>query len=219
MHEVVPDRRLVGERQVPEHQVRDPERKRDERMREHAQRVRPAAARAPAAGAARSARRAGERREVAEQMCWSMWKKKSLLAELRDRRDERRAGARVRARTARSASSGTGVPRRASVRARTPYSNADEHDRRKLERVERPVPIASPRLESPASVHLFHYHLVTSKLRQVEARYLGKLGFDLVARHGRIGDELTSRSRPAPPGRSSTGSASSCAWPSSSAAA
>jgi hypothetical protein len=38
-------------------------------------------------------------------------------------------------------------------------------------------------------VHLFHYHLVTSQLREVEARYLGKLGFDLVARYGRIGDE------------------------------
>jgi hypothetical protein len=41
-------------------------------------------------------------------------------------------------------------------------------------------------------VQLFHYHLVTSKVRQVEARYLGKLGFTLVARHGRIGDETTS---------------------------
>jgi hypothetical protein len=39
------------------------------------------------------------------------------------------------------------------------------------------------------AVHLFHYHLVTSQLRDVEARYLGKLGFDLVARYGRIGDE------------------------------
>ena len=38
-------------------------------------------------------------------------------------------------------------------------------------------------------MHLFHYHLVTSQLREVEARYLGKLGFDLVARYGRIGDE------------------------------
>jgi len=38
-------------------------------------------------------------------------------------------------------------------------------------------------------VHLFHYHLVTSQLRDVESRYLGKLGFDLVARYGRIGDE------------------------------
>jgi len=38
-------------------------------------------------------------------------------------------------------------------------------------------------------VQLFHYHLVTSQLRDVEARYLGKLGFELVARYGRIGDE------------------------------
>ena len=38
-------------------------------------------------------------------------------------------------------------------------------------------------------MHLFHYHLVTSQLRDVEARYVGRLGFDLVARYGRIGDE------------------------------
>jgi catechol 2,3-dioxygenase-like lactoylglutathione lyase family enzyme len=42
------------------------------------------------------------------------------------------------------------------------------------------------------SVQVFHYHLVTSRARDVEARYLGKLGFDLVARHGRIGEDLTS---------------------------
>jgi hypothetical protein len=41
-------------------------------------------------------------------------------------------------------------------------------------------------------VQLFHYHLVTSRVREVEARYVGKLGFDLVARHGRVGEELTS---------------------------
>ena len=40
-----------------------------------------------------------------------------------------------------------------------------------------------------AAVQLFHYHLVTSELRDVEARYIGKLGFDLVARYGRIGEE------------------------------
>jgi hypothetical protein len=38
-------------------------------------------------------------------------------------------------------------------------------------------------------VHLFHYHLVTSDLRNVEARYVGRLGFDLIARSGRIGDD------------------------------
>ncbi len=40
-------------------------------------------------------------------------------------------------------------------------------------------------------MHLFHYHLVTSKVRDVEARYIAKLGFKLVARYGRIGDEQT----------------------------
>lgn len=38
-------------------------------------------------------------------------------------------------------------------------------------------------------MRLFHYHLVTSELRNLEARYLGKLGFSLVARYGRVGDE------------------------------
>jgi hypothetical protein len=41
-------------------------------------------------------------------------------------------------------------------------------------------------------VVLFHYHLVTSRVREVEGRYLGKLGFDLVARYGRIAEETTS---------------------------
>jgi hypothetical protein len=41
-------------------------------------------------------------------------------------------------------------------------------------------------------VQLFHYHLVTSKVREVEARYIGKLAFHLIARHGRIGEDLTS---------------------------
>ena len=38
-------------------------------------------------------------------------------------------------------------------------------------------------------MQLFHYHLVTSKVREVEARYLAKLGFLLVARYGRVGDD------------------------------
>jgi catechol 2,3-dioxygenase-like lactoylglutathione lyase family enzyme len=38
-------------------------------------------------------------------------------------------------------------------------------------------------------MQLFHYHLVTSQLRDVEARYVGKLGFHLVARYGRVGDD------------------------------
>ena len=43
-----------------------------------------------------------------------------------------------------------------------------------------------------AALQLFHYQLVTSRVREVEARYIGKLAFDLVARHGRIGEDLTS---------------------------
>jgi hypothetical protein len=38
-------------------------------------------------------------------------------------------------------------------------------------------------------VQLFHYHLVSSQLRDLEGRYLGKLGFNLVARYGRIGED------------------------------
>ena len=41
-------------------------------------------------------------------------------------------------------------------------------------------------------MQLFHYHLVTSRPREVEARYVGKLGFGLVSRYGRIGDEVVS---------------------------
>src|SRR3954464_11050463 len=40
-----------------------------------------------------------------------------------------------------------------------------------------------------APVVLFHYHLVPSHVREVEPRYLGRLGFRLVARYGRIGEE------------------------------
>lgn len=40
-------------------------------------------------------------------------------------------------------------------------------------------------------MHVFHYHLVTSRVRDVEARYIAKLGFELVARYGRIGAETT----------------------------
>jgi catechol 2,3-dioxygenase-like lactoylglutathione lyase family enzyme len=43
--------------------------------------------------------------------------------------------------------------------------------------------------ESACPVELFHYHLVTSNVREVEARYLAKLGFRLVARYGRVGED------------------------------
>jgi phosphoribosylformylglycinamidine cyclo-ligase len=37
-------------------------------------------------------------------------------------------------------------------------------------------------------VQLFHYHLVSSKVRLLEARYLGKLGFELLGRYGWRGE-------------------------------
>ena len=41
-------------------------------------------------------------------------------------------------------------------------------------------------------MQIFHYHLVSSKVRQLESRYVGKLGFNLVARYGRIGEDTVS---------------------------
>ena len=38
---------------------------------------------------------------------------------------------------------------------------------------------------------VFHFHLVTSRVRHVESRYIGKLRFALVARYGRVGEEPT----------------------------
>jgi len=54
------------------------------------------------------------------------------------------------------------------------------------------VSLGSGSLASRLAVQLFHYHLVTSRVREVEARYLGKLAFALVARYGRIGEETAS---------------------------
>lgn len=41
-------------------------------------------------------------------------------------------------------------------------------------------------------MRLFHYHLVTAEIINVESRYVGKLGFRLVARYGRVDDEHVS---------------------------
>ena len=73
---------------------------------------------------------------------------------------------------------GRGAPTRS---VGTSWSGSNVHGRREA--------TGSPRAWKNRDVHLFHYHLVTSELRDVEARYLGKLGFELVARYGRIGDE------------------------------
>ena len=44
-------------------------------------------------------------------------------------------------------------------------------------------------LHNRRALNLFHYHLVTSNVREVEARYLAQLGFRLVARYGRVGED------------------------------
>jgi hypothetical protein len=44
-------------------------------------------------------------------------------------------------------------------------------------------------LHNRKQLELFHYHLVTSNVREVEARYLAKLGFRLIARYGRVGED------------------------------
>src|SRR5206468_826399 len=49
-----------------------------------------------------------------------------------------------------------------------------------------------PCLDFRRAVEVFHYHLVTSRLRRVEERYLAKLGFRLIARYGRIGVDTRS---------------------------
>src|SRR5256885_8979633 len=41
-------------------------------------------------------------------------------------------------------------------------------------------------------MRLFHYPPVPRRIRDVEARYIAKLGFDLIARHGRIGEDAVS---------------------------
>ena len=48
-------------------------------------------------------------------------------------------------------------------------------------------PLLPAKMRAP--LELFHYHLVTSDVRDVEARYLGKLGFRLIARYGRVGED------------------------------
>ena len=60
-------------------------------------------------------------------------------------------------------------------------------------------------------MHLFHYHLVTSRVRDVEARYLAKLAFRLVARYGRIGeDHVAAEPGVSWSGSTATGSSSAC---------
>ena len=201
---------------MPEVEVRRPERQGDERVREQAQRLRPAEREHAAGGSARSARRAAERREVAEQDVLEHVEGEELARSPNacDRRDEREeherdpgreerrrrqrgTGGRAAAQRPRPRAVGTARERRAARAGagRAPSSSAATACRPQRSRSHQDL--------SSTPVQLFHYHLVTSKVREVEARYIGKLGFDLVARYGRIGEDHR-RSRPASRGTSST---------------
>ena len=66
-----------------------------------------------------------------------------------------------------------------------------------------------------AAVQLFHYHLVTSRVREVEARYIGKLGVRSRRAPRRASARSSPRTSPGSPGASSTRWASSSGSPSS----
>jgi hypothetical protein len=120
-----------------------------------------------------------------------------LLAERVDRRVEREHDERD-ARPERDAAPARHRATLRGQRAAAPVIEQRRDDRgNDLERLERPgreerrgIHVSWKTSDGP--VHLFHYHLVTSELRDVEARYVGRLGFELVARYGRIGDEHVS---------------------------
>src|SRR5437667_1760672 len=77
------------------------------------------------------------------------------------------------------------APPARAARARAPSSSAA------TARAGRPTRGTAAPGSSVDGVQLFHYHLVTSNVRDVEARYIATLGFQLVARYGRIGGEQT----------------------------
>ena len=137
--------------------------------------------------------------------CWSMWKLKSssspiaATGEAKAKRSSSDPG--------REQDDAPGGDRRAAAAQRPGAHRVGDAPRA------RAAPAAADRASSrsstpptPASrprVKLFHYHLVTTRVREVEARYLGKLGFGARRAHGRIGEEYH-RSSPASRGRSST---------------
>ena len=89
MDEVVVDRSLVREREMPEVEVRDPDRQRDERVDEHAQRSHRREREQRPEERAGQPQQEQERRQVSEQQVLDHVEREALLAERGDRRDER----------------------------------------------------------------------------------------------------------------------------------
>ena len=90
MHDLVPERRLVEERQVPEIEVHGPQRPRDHRMSEHAERVNPVVGEQRAEQRARQPGDDRQRRQLPEQnVLRHVHEEELLLAPRIERREER----------------------------------------------------------------------------------------------------------------------------------
>src|SRR5262245_15530284 len=144
-------------------------------------------------------------------MCWVMWtKKKSVSPSSSIGELIASTSRKIPSQNRNWRQPGTGCPRRFSVRARRKYpyetstvGSSWSGARFQLVRSEASgtAPVSPRRQRTGGTMraattdaddndplHLFHYHLVTSQVRTVEARYLGKLGFRLLARYGRVGE-------------------------------
>src|SRR5262249_62257404 len=101
---------------------------------------------------------------------------------------ETNATSRVRMPVAKSAirQPGTGVPRSRSVSTRRVY-NAAATSVGTVWSGSSVQLVLGARRAIMSALHLFHYHLGTSKAREGEARYVGTPGLSLGARHGSSG--------------------------------
>ena len=212
----VADGSLVQKREVPEIEIRRPDRQRHERVREHPQTLDGPEREQRPQHRPRKPGEQAERCEVADQdVLEHVEAEELLLADRSDGGGEREQKQRDPQPEEKDPVAGHGRP--AAMQGASPHRVRDrcEQDGRELQRVESPVGQHVSTLGSTV-VKMFHYHLVTSRVRQVEARYVGKLAFGLVARHGRIGEEYQSFEAGIP-WRSSTRWASSSGSRSSSA--
>src|ERR671934_1623232 len=189
VHRVVAQGGVVEVREVPHIEVDRPERQRHQRVSEEAETVQPRERRPQ--DRSRQSGEERERREIAEQHVLQHVEREHPLAECVHRRNERYEQREDPEREQEDPPARHGRPALAQRQDAARVQCSDDERRHDLKRVERPAR-GGLQVRDHVGVHLFHYHLVTSKVREVEARYLGKLGFTLVARHGRIGEDTTS---------------------------
>ena len=194
VHGVVAHGRLVEERQMPDVEVHRPERQGDQRIGEEAQAVQEGERRPQ--DRACQPREQRERREISEQDVLQHVEAEELFAERMDRADERDEEQRDAGREESDPPAGNMLSRGRAASARDGRTATASRTVGTIWSGSNVQLVSTGRWASTAtslpSMQLFHYHLVTSKVREVEARYIGKLGFDLVARHGRIDEDTTS---------------------------